>query len=720
MEKGKLFAAELVFWLAPGQLDRTLMSADIAAFEKQKDLEMKANELPAVELPPVELPVEPRAPLADIVNTQAPATARTTGTRKATKNKNQATPKVPRKKAKKNQKDGDDLRRAQAATVRTKTQQILELSNHEVGIEEETAGQKTAGQETAGQETAGQETAGQETAGKETAGQETAGKETAGQETAGQETAGKETAGKETAGKETAGQETAGQETAGKETAGKETAGKETARQEQETAGKETAGQETAGQEQETAGKETAGKETAGQETAGQETAGKETAGQETAGQETAGKETAGKETAGQETAGKETAGQETAGKETAGQETAGKETAGKETAGKETAGKETAGKETAGKETAGQETFSTEDNTEGEPFSTEDNTDWEPFSTEDSTDWEPFSTEDNTEWEPISTEDSTEWEPSTHDIEEPAITSTPRPSNRHSTHTMAAHSVMCDICGKNVRGTDGLSFHKASAHSIPQTSPSVLNFTNPNSSSLHTPMSSPLPSTPQSVAMPGAPLLSGIGEVGSSTWIKPLSARTGGQSPVPLGGIDHGVIIYPYLLTIKLHKSKTPAAFFKELMALYFTEEELFRGNLMGGGNHEALNPVIIGAILAETKKQWPGVKLNLARVVNEKCCRMRSTFKRRKDRPRFYADLNQRQPGQAVQTIQARRVVQPGQAAPAIQAGGVMQPGQAAPAIQAGRVVQPGQAAPAIQAGRVGQLGMVVGEAMRLLDLS
>ncbi|CAH1242451.1 Hypp6718 [Branchiostoma lanceolatum] len=87
--------------------------------------------------------------------------------------------------------------------------------------------------------------------------------------------------------------------------------------------------------------------------------------------------------------------------------------------------------------------------------------------------------------------------------------------------------------------------------------------------------------------------------KVGSSTWIKPISARTAGQSPVPLGGIDHGAIIYPYFLTMKKHKSKSPAAFFKELMSLYFSEEELFRGNLMGGGNHEALNPAIIAAIL-------------------------------------------------------------------------------------------------------------------------
>ncbi|CAH1242376.1 Hypp6633 [Branchiostoma lanceolatum] len=49
----------------------------------------------------------------------------------------------------------------------------------------------------------------------------------------------------------------------------------------------------------------------------------------------------------------------------------------------------------------------------------------------------------------------------------------------------------------------------------------------------------------------------------------------------------------------MKKHKFKSPAAFLKELMSLYFSEEELFRGNLMEGENHEALNPVIIANIL-------------------------------------------------------------------------------------------------------------------------
>ncbi|CAH1242294.1 Hypp6547 [Branchiostoma lanceolatum] len=71
------------------------------------------------------------------------------------------------------------------------------------------------------------------------------------------------------------------------------------------------------------------------------------------------------------------------------------------------------------------------------------------------------------------------------------------------------------------------------------------------------------------------------------------------GQPPMLLGGIEHGVVIYPYLLTKKRHKSITSQQFFKELMSLYFSEEEPFRGNMMGGGRHEALNPVIIGAIL-------------------------------------------------------------------------------------------------------------------------
>ncbi|CAH1242304.1 QRICH2 [Branchiostoma lanceolatum] len=41
LEAGKLYAGNLVFWLQPGERDRTLLSAQIAEFEKEKDLEMK-------------------------------------------------------------------------------------------------------------------------------------------------------------------------------------------------------------------------------------------------------------------------------------------------------------------------------------------------------------------------------------------------------------------------------------------------------------------------------------------------------------------------------------------------------------------------------------------------------------------------------------------------------------------------------------------------------
>ncbi|XP_035675983.1 serine-rich adhesin for platelets-like isoform X9 [Branchiostoma floridae] len=105
-------------------------------------------------------------------------------------------------------------------------------------------------------------------------------------------------------------------------------------------------------------------------------------------------------------------------------------------------------------------------------------------------------------------------------------------------------------------------------------------------------------------------------------------------QPPVPLGGPEHGVLTYPYILTQAKNKAKTPEQFFKELMGIYFTEDELFRGNLHGGGNNEALNPAIIGAILAETKRQYGGVKVRLYRVVNEKCGRVRATCKSRKKR--------------------------------------------------------------------------------------
>eukprot|EP00058_Branchiostoma_floridae_P009282 XP_002594770.1 hypothetical protein BRAFLDRAFT_81245 [Branchiostoma floridae] len=119
------------------------------------------------------------------------------------------------------------------------------------------------------------------------------------------------------------------------------------------------------------------------------------------------------------------------------------------------------------------------------------------------------------------------------------------------------------------------------------------------------------------------------------------------GQVPQPLGGPQHGVAIYPHLLTKARNSGKTPEQFFKILMGLYFTEEELFRGNLTGGGdrNHQALNPAILGAILAETRLQYEGKQVGIYKVVNEKCCRVRATVKRRLNKHRALPDDNQDQ---------------------------------------------------------------------------
>eukprot|EP00058_Branchiostoma_floridae_P002207 XP_002587695.1 hypothetical protein BRAFLDRAFT_94598 [Branchiostoma floridae] len=119
------------------------------------------------------------------------------------------------------------------------------------------------------------------------------------------------------------------------------------------------------------------------------------------------------------------------------------------------------------------------------------------------------------------------------------------------------------------------------------------------------------------------------------------------GQPPVPLGGPEQGVVTYPYILAQAKNKSKTPEQFFKILMGVYFTEEELLNGNLHGGGTHQALSPAIISAILTETKKQYGGVQVKLYRVVNEKCGRMRATLKARISKPVVLRDANQVQVG-------------------------------------------------------------------------
>ncbi|KAI8497735.1 hypothetical protein Bbelb_243870 [Branchiostoma belcheri] len=121
---------------------------------------------------------------------------------------------------------------------------------------------------------------------------------------------------------------------------------------------------------------------------------------------------------------------------------------------------------------------------------------------------------------------------------------------------------------------------------------------------------------------------------------------KVAGQPPVPLGGPEHGVVTYPHILAREYNKAKTPEEFFKRLMGIYFSDEELFRGNYAGGGAHEALNPAILGAILAETSRQFKDDKPVLVyKVVIEKCCRVRATHKRRKNKPVALPDANQLQ---------------------------------------------------------------------------
>ncbi|XP_019621176.1 PREDICTED: uncharacterized protein LOC109467599 [Branchiostoma belcheri] len=124
------------------------------------------------------------------------------------------------------------------------------------------------------------------------------------------------------------------------------------------------------------------------------------------------------------------------------------------------------------------------------------------------------------------------------------------------------------------------------------------------------------------------------------------------GQPPVPLGGPEKGVVTYPHILV------NIPEQFFKQLTGIYFSDEELFRGNYTGGGAHEALNPTILGAILAETNRQYKDEKIKLYRVVTEKCCRVRAAHKARKNKPVALPDANQQQ-RQAQQDLMISTVV-------------------------------------------------------------
>ncbi|KAI8493196.1 hypothetical protein Bbelb_292000 [Branchiostoma belcheri] len=117
------------------------------------------------------------------------------------------------------------------------------------------------------------------------------------------------------------------------------------------------------------------------------------------------------------------------------------------------------------------------------------------------------------------------------------------------------------------------------------------------------------------------------------------------GQPPVPLGGPEHGVVTYPHILDQEYNKANIPEQFFKQLTGIYFSDEELFRGNYTGGGAHEALNRTILGAILAETNRQYKDEKIKLYRVVTEKCCRVRATHKARKNKPVALPDANRQQ---------------------------------------------------------------------------
>ncbi|KAI8493191.1 hypothetical protein Bbelb_291950 [Branchiostoma belcheri] len=93
------------------------------------------------------------------------------------------------------------------------------------------------------------------------------------------------------------------------------------------------------------------------------------------------------------------------------------------------------------------------------------------------------------------------------------------------------------------------------------------------------------------------------------------------GQPPVPLGGPEHGVVTYPHILDQDYNKAKNPEQFFKQLIGIYFSDDEMFRGNYTGGGVHEALNPTILG--------------LHSGRV--------RETHKARKTKPVALPDANQ-----------------------------------------------------------------------------
>ncbi|KAI8481578.1 hypothetical protein Bbelb_406780 [Branchiostoma belcheri] len=103
---------------------------------------------------------------------------------------------------------------------------------------------------------------------------------------------------------------------------------------------------------------------------------------------------------------------------------------------------------------------------------------------------------------------------------------------------------------------------------------------------------------------------------------------ETAGQPPVPLGGPEKGVVTYPHILV------NIPEQFFKQLTGIYFSDEELFRGNYTGGGAHEALNPIILGAILGKDQA-----------VQNGHCCRVRATHKARKNKPVALPDANRQQ---------------------------------------------------------------------------
>ncbi|XP_035675601.1 mucin-5AC-like [Branchiostoma floridae] len=187
--------------------------------------------------------------------------------------------------------------------------------------------------------------------------------------------------------------------------------------------------------------------------------------------------------------------------------------------------------------------------------------------------------------------------------------------------------------------------------HPAPTSNPFRIRASSPTPNPFHSPiMASSLTSLnispPLMSRLTTSPTLHSQGQ-DQINWIFPVNGTSAGQVPQPLGGPQHGVAIYPHLLTKARNSGKTPEQFFKILMGLYFTEEELFRGNLTGGGdrNHQALNPAILGAILAETRLQYEGKQVGIYKVVNEKCCRVRATVKRRLNKHRALPDDNQDQ---------------------------------------------------------------------------